>query len=239
MKWPGEAAVIVSVVHVKKGNIDPPFDLDGGPVDTITAYLLRTAATTTQPALLQIRLKSFKGFDINGMGFTFDDTGHQGIASSIAEMHELIARNPPNASRIFPYLGGEELNTSPTQSHHRYVINFENMTEAEARRWPDLMRIIESKVKPGRMTNSREPYRRCWWQFGEKRFDLQAAKAGLERVIVIAQTSRTLAFVFQSPTIVFGNTLVVITHDKYAVFAALQSRVHREWALTFAAKTGG
>src|SRR5271157_1449756 len=58
----------------------------------------------------------------------------------------------------------------------------------------------------------------------------------LERVIVIAQTSRTLAFVFQSPTIVFGNTLVAITSDKCAVFAALQSRVHQEWALTFAAK---
>ena len=25
---------------------------------------------------------------------------------------------------IFPYIGGEEVNTSPTHAHHRYVINF-------------------------------------------------------------------------------------------------------------------
>ena len=47
------------------------------------------------------------------MGFTFDDTDTKGVATPIAEMHELIAKDPRNAERIFPYIGGEEVNDSP------------------------------------------------------------------------------------------------------------------------------
>jgi hypothetical protein len=49
-----------------------------------------------------------------GMGFTFDDTDTKGVASPIALMHELIAKDPCNAERIFPYIGGKEVNESPT-----------------------------------------------------------------------------------------------------------------------------
>ena len=59
------------------------------------------------------------------MGFTFDDTDAKGVATPLAEMRATNrARDPRTRSVIFPYIGGEEVNTSPTQSHHRYVINF-------------------------------------------------------------------------------------------------------------------
>ena len=92
------------------------------------------------------------------MGFTFDDTDKKGIASPVTRaradelarsgerpisMEELIDKDPRNQERIFPYIGGKEVNDSPTQAHHRYVINFGQMSEAEARRWPDLMEIVE------------------------------------------------------------------------------------------------
>ena len=72
------------------------------------------------------------------MGFTFDDTDKDGVASPLAEMHELIEKDPRNAERIFPYIGGEEVNDSPTHAHHRYVINFGDMTEEEARQMAGL-----------------------------------------------------------------------------------------------------
>ncbi len=64
--------------------------------------------------------KSFQGSIILGMGFTFDDTTKTGVANSLSLMRELVAMNPRNAERIFPYIGGEEVNDSPTHSHHRY-----------------------------------------------------------------------------------------------------------------------
>ena len=66
------------------------------------------------------------------MGFTFDDTDSSGVATPLAEMRRLIAKDPSNAERIFPYIGGEEVNTSPAHAHHRYVINFGDMSEEEA-----------------------------------------------------------------------------------------------------------
>ena len=61
---------------------------------------------------------------LRGMGFTFDDTDTKGVASPLAERRRLIAEDPHNLEAIFPYIGGEEVNTSPTHAHHRYVINF-------------------------------------------------------------------------------------------------------------------
>ena len=48
------------------------------------------------------------------MGFTFDDTDTKGVATPYRWMHRLIAKEPRNAERIFPYIGGEEVNDSPT-----------------------------------------------------------------------------------------------------------------------------
>ncbi len=46
-KWPGQAAVVVSVVHIAKGPIEKPYEIDGKEVPVITAYLFHAAATKT------------------------------------------------------------------------------------------------------------------------------------------------------------------------------------------------
>ncbi len=125
-----------------------PILLDGRPVEKITAFLFPKGGNDDPKVLLANANKSFIGSFVLGMGFTFDDTNTD--ATSIEEMHRLIEKDPRNAERIFPYIGGEEVNQSPTHSHHRYVINFGEMSEDEARQWPDLMEIVEEKVKPRR-----------------------------------------------------------------------------------------
>ncbi len=64
------------------------------------------------------------GSKIYGQGFTFDDDDGKGVATRIEEMKRLIEKDARNREVIFPYIGGEEINSSPTQAHHRYVINF-------------------------------------------------------------------------------------------------------------------
>ena len=49
------------------------------------------------------------------------------------------------------FIGGKEVNDSPTQAHHRYVIDFRDRSEEECRRsWPKLMELLDRKVKPER-----------------------------------------------------------------------------------------
>ena len=123
-KWPGLAAVVVSIIHIIKGaHADSP-QLDGNDVDEITAFLVDKGTSQNPLGLKSNRDKSFQGSVVLGMGFTFDDSDHEGKASSLSVMSQLIGKNPINQQIIFPYIGGKELNSSPECRHHRYVINF-------------------------------------------------------------------------------------------------------------------
>lgn len=58
--------------------------------------------------------KSFVGTYVLGMGFVLTPE----------ERAALVQKDPKNPERIFSYLGGQEVNSSPTQDFERYVINF-------------------------------------------------------------------------------------------------------------------
>ena len=123
-----------------------PVLLDGQPVEKITAFLFPKGGNENPKTLLANAEKSFVGSYVLGMGFTFDDSSAE--ATPIAEMERLIAENPQNQERIFPYIGGSEVNSSPTHAYHRYVIDFSDRSEEKAWQWPDLMQIVKDKVKP-------------------------------------------------------------------------------------------
>ena len=229
IRWPGAAAVVVSVVHVCKGTVAAPYDLDGRATDRITAFLFHAGADDDPKPLVENASKAFIGSYVLGMGFTFDDTDKKGIASPIALMHDLIRKDPRNAERIFPYLGGEEVNDSPTPACHRYIINFEHMLEEEARRWPDLIKIVEAKVRGERGEHSTS----AWWHFERLRADLYRAVRGLDRVLANCQVGPHVSFAFLPATWVYAHTLDIFAASNDAFFAVLQCRLHEAWARSF------
>ena len=234
VKWPGLAAVVVSVLHLAKGQSSGAKLLDGREVDVITAFLSHRGGHA-DPARLRANVgKSFVGSYVLGMGFTFDDTDTKGVATSLAEMRRLIEENPHNAAAIFPYIGGEEINASPTHAHHRYVINFGERDEGECRRhWPELMSILESGVRPERIRQNDRGAKEKWWQFIRPRPELHAAIADLERVLVIARVGQQGSFTFLPAGTVFSEQLIVFPVSTCAAFCALQSRPHEIWARFF------
>jgi hypothetical protein len=234
-KWPGVAAVTVSVVHLVKGAYAGVKLLEKRPVQQITAFLFPNGGHVDPKQLAANAGKSFKGTMVYGMGFTFDDFGladddTPGIPSPIATMERLITENPKNAEVIFPYIGGEEVNSSPTHAHHRYVISFGERSEEECRReWPELMAIVEQKVKPGRLAQNREIRARYWWRFGETTPALQAAVAGCDRVLANSQVSTHICFGITQAGKVFGHTLYVYPDASFASLVLLQSSAHVMW----------
>ena len=232
VKWPGSAAVVVSVVHVFKGAYAGVHLLDGKPVQTISAFLFHRGGSLDPARLAANAGKSFQGSIVLGMGFTFDDTDTKGVATPLAEMRRLIEKDPGNAEVILPYIGGEEVNSSPTHAHHRYVINFGHQSEEECRRrWPDLMAIVEEKVKPQRANDNRETRRVHWWRFGETTPALFATIADLDRVLVTGLIRKNHSFCFLEAGMVYAHTMVVLAFDKCDAFCMMQSRVHEIWAL--------
>jgi hypothetical protein len=213
-----------------------PIILDGKPVPKITAFLFHAGGNEDPKPLMANAGKSFQGSIVLGMGFTFDDTNPD--ATPLTEMQRLIEKDPRNAERIFPYIGGEEVNSSPTHSHHRYVINFGEMKEEEAREYPDLMAIVEEKVKPERakLKNNPDALRRKnrWWLWGRYTPALFKAIAPLDRVLVTnAQASSHLSFIFYRPDVVFANSLNIFPLEHDSDFTLLQSRIHEIWVRFF------
>jgi hypothetical protein len=232
-KWPGLAAVIISVIHAYKGEHPGPFLLDGRSVPVITAYLFHAGGNDDPSKLEANEDRSFQGSILLGKGFAFDDTDPDSTASPLSLMDDIIARDSRNSELILPYIGGEEVNDSPTHSHHRFAINFGEMTEQEARKWPDLMRIVEEKVRPQRAGDKREVRRKYWWRYGEATPALFAATKGLDRVLVNALYGPYLSLTFLPGRMVYNNKLNVMPFNSCAPFAVLQSRIHEIWARTF------
>ena len=210
-EWPGQAAVIVSVVHVVKGEFLRSKRLDGRPVEEITAFLFHTGGHDDPVKLEANEDQSFQGSIVLGMGFTFDDSDTKGVASPRSERRRLIEKDPKNAEVIFPYIGGKEVNNHPRHEHHRYVINFRDWplrrddlgeswaaaTDLQrkawlragivpldypspvAEDWPNLLAILEERVKPARahLTGNAIGRKRAkfWWQYGSLAKDLYAA----------------------------------------------------------------
>jgi hypothetical protein len=223
MPWAGDASVSVAVVHVALGRVVDAVSerrLDGRIVHAIDSRLT-PHRERPEPRRLQANAsKAFMGGKLVGAG----------LAVSLAEQQALVRGDSTNAQVLRPYLGGEEANRSPTGAFERYVIDFTSMSLAEARRWPLLMEIIETKVRPARENDKRGTYKTYWWRPGESGGALYRALAGKSNCLVTSRVTKHLAFSFRPTSWFFAETLNVFAYDAYAAFALLQSRIHESWA---------
>lgn len=226
--WPGVAAVVVSEVFVSKKTLLPPFRLDGRRVSRISAFLFHVGGDQDPATLRENAGVAYSGTVIAGKGFVFDDDDSQ--CETTARAHELMAANSRNRERIRPFIGGEEVNNSPTHSSTRFVIDFEDLSEAEAQKWPELYSIVRERVLPVRVEARRQSHTERWWQFGDRRPELYARIQPLARVLVAAQTSPHLSLAFVSPHQVLSHALNVFAMDSLPGFCLLQARAHETWA---------
>lgn len=228
--WVGPAAVMPSAVWIFKGRYAGPCLLDGAPHAKITAFLVPHGSSEDPQRLADNLGLAFKGIEPYGDGFVFA-AGNPG-ANSPATLAR-VRKTPTNHARLFRYLGGEEFNRSPTQTASRTIIDFDEMTLAEAGRWPQLLSIVRRRVKPERATKAADVARWPWWQYWRTRPELRRAMRGLGRVLVLADTSKHLSLAFVATDQLLNKTLVVVALAEYAAFAVLQSRVHEVWARFF------
>ncbi|MCL6649684.1 MAG: restriction endonuclease, partial [Chloroflexi bacterium] len=220
IKWPGAANVEVNLVAIRKGAasgeqgaVSPV--LDGQPVDFISSRL--DSEPEAEPKRLrQNEGKAFQGDIVRGIGFVLEPE----------EAESLLAKDPRNADCLFPYLNGEDLNSHPEQKPSRWVICFHDWGLERAKQYPDLLRIVEERVKPER-ERLRGPgdkrNREYWWQFGAYRAGMRGAIAPLRRVLVRSRVSELHAVVFVPKGYVYGDATVVFAFDDDYHFALLQS----------------
>jgi methylase of polypeptide subunit release factors len=235
-RWPGRAAVSVSLLAIHRGQWKYPYVLDGQHVDRISSYL-DSADSAAEPFPLEANAdKSFQGSIILGMGFILSLNAAEQLASSNPKMNDVV----------FNYLNGDDLNSNPTQRASRSVINFFDWSEDKCRtEYPEPFAIVEAKVKPERTRRDaagefvlRKPLPQKWWIYADKRPKLYKTIATFDRVLVTPRVSKYVSFAFVKRRQVFMDTVVVIAHQSISAFAVLQSNLHTYWAWRFSSTMG-
>ena len=237
--WPGTASVVISIVWGFKGEWKGTRILDGAAVTKISSLLTASSGGGSQPnELSDSGERAFIGSYVLGSGFTLTPE----------QARELIDKNPRNRDVIFPYLGGEDINSTPTCAAKRQVIQFFNWplnrdsapddyTGPVAADYPDCLSIVERLVKPERDEKKRDAYRRRWWQFAELQTCAYEATKDLKHLLVKARVSPIHGLVFV-PNGQILNEKTVIFQGGFSEFTLLQSSVHEVWAVEYSPTMG-
>lgn len=237
--WPGIAEVRVSLLAVYKGEWTDDKLLDGKKVKYISTYFDEEKLQLSPKTLLQNSNCCFVGSYVLGKGFVLTEL----------QAHQLIEKSDKNRNVIMPYINGEDMNSSYNQSPDRWIINFfdrplnqetapEDYKGDFASDYPDCLSIVEKLVKPERTRLNKDgsdfalryPLPQRWWQYSEKRPALYRTIKNMKRVLVVALTSKSVAFTFTLNNKVLDQSLIVFAFDKIVYLTILQSFVHYYWA---------
>jgi hypothetical protein len=227
--WPGNAAVVVSVLQARKTEKPVTALLDNVPVERISAYLLSGSVDATPLPLSINKGICYRGTKIWGSGFVFEESPSNG-SSSLNDMQSLLSKDPRNGDVIFSYLGGEDFNSSPTQKASRFVIDFGNMSEQQARQWPALFSIVEDRVRPVRATNKQRNYRINWWLHTNRVDEAGPYINEHGRLLALTCVSQNFALAFVERGTIIPDSMMLFLIHRDVDFAVIQSRVHELWA---------
>src|SRR5690606_32039834 len=147
-KWPGEASLEIAKVWATKDDWSGCHTLDGLAVRGITPTLDPASRVSGNPERLAANAgRSYIGSLLNGIGFVIEP----------GEAEKLKRENPRNAEVLFPYLTGQDLNSSPAHEASRWAINFFDWPIEKARQYPECLAIVEERVKPHRDALKNKP----------------------------------------------------------------------------------
>ncbi|CAJ2766337.1 Eco57I restriction-modification methylase domain-containing protein [Burkholderia pseudomallei] len=272
--WPGVAAVAASSVQVHRGSWCGPYKIDGRTVGTISAFLSSEDEWSPRP-LRENANKAFQGSIVLGQGFILSDeaarellrrdSNNKRVLFPYLSGEDLNSHPEQRPTRWVICFWDWPLERS-------CIGDWENSDEAQRAMWfkegvvpkdypgfvaadfPDILAIVEEKVKPERQRRNekdeyvlRKPLPERWWHFADKRPALYHAigqgghfarhpetwkseSSAYSQVLAYARHSKFWCPSFVSSNMIFSDALGVNAMNSFADFALLQSSVHAEWA---------
>jgi hypothetical protein len=242
--WPGKASVIVHQIHMTKAKWRGVVTLNNSTTNFISAYL-DDMELATPKELKQNTGRMFQGVILNNEGFKIDEREARALLST-DEMYKDV---------VFPFIGGNEINSNADNRPACWVINFWDWSETKAREYTAAFEKIERRARPSDGGGS--PVRQNWWRLLRPRPELHHAIGRgryfskhpkgwrgdgheLERVIVISRgVTKYPAFTFLPNSFLFSEKLYVIADERRSLFCILSSDIHAVWAWSQKTSMGG
>jgi hypothetical protein len=222
-KWPGEANLEIVRVWLLKGRWRGHAILGSNTVPGITSYLTRPRRAKGEARRLDgSSHRAFQGCGVLGLGFVLPPS----------DAHGLVAMDHRNQDVLFPYLTGEDIQSRVDQSPSRWVINFGEKSEDEARSYAEPWRIVSERVLPERATKDAKKYPRMvneWWKFWNPRPALMASL--LEHPLAFARSrhGNNHCLGRLPERVIASEATVVFVASEWGEFAIIQSAVHEVW----------
>ncbi|KUG53401.1 type II restriction endonuclease subunit M [Serinicoccus chungangensis] len=226
--WPAKSANLeYAAVWATNGPVADgvPRVSDDVPVRRISTLLEPSGRVTGNPLRLAENLGiAFQGCIVLGKGFVIDPP------LALAWLDD----DPRNAEVLFPYLNGDDLNSRPDGSASRWVIDFGERTEEEARQFEKPWNHVTRYVRPERLKQNAKKYPRMvneWWKFWNARPGMRRTIAGLSSVIALPRVSSTQMPSKVSTEMVFSEQVVVFATASDAFLSVQSCSMHQLWTV--------
>ncbi|WP_298430783.1 type IIL restriction-modification enzyme MmeI [Ottowia sp.] len=218
MPWPGKANVIISLLVMNKSHWKGNLSLDGRAVSFISGGLdaLRSSDVYTLSAMKGL---GSPGFNIYGDGFLLTET----------QKDDLLKKEPTASQVIFPYLNGLDITELTSLEPRRWVIDFGDRSEQEARQWPITFQRVEAINRPMRESLKGQIHQDCFWKFWDMRKSLRLAMSRQPRLLAQPRDSKYIVFRFVPSHLYFNDSVKLYFDLRYSFFGSLQSSVHGLW----------
>ncbi|MGH3245494.1 MAG: Eco57I restriction-modification methylase domain-containing protein, partial [Trebonia sp.] len=201
-----------------------PRVVDDIPVERISTLLEPAGRLVDDPyRLVDNTGIAFQGCTVLGMGFLLEPD----------EAAAWIKCDSKNAEVLRPFLNGEDLNSRADSSASRWVIDFNDRSEAEAREYAIPYQRVADRVKPERARNKNRQRREIWWRFTRNAPAMRKAIMDLDEVLVLARISKTVMPVRIRTGCVPAELIVVFATDSFVDQAMLSSSLHQSWAIKY------
>lgn len=230
IRWPGVAAVNVSIVSFYKGIWKGQYVLNNHEVGYINSLLDEGENIGNPFQLSSNNSLIFTGSKVYGEGFVLNER----------ERREFLNISKKNGEVIFPYLSGEDIANNIGIRPERYVINFKDWTSQYCEiNYPEVFNRISALVKPERQKlKGDETAKNNWWQYQRIRKELYENIKDLDNVIVLAQTAKYILPILVQNNWVYSVQTIVFTSDSQGLFALLNSTIHNEWVWKYSTTMG-
>ena len=234
IKWPGLAAVEVSIISIFKGVWENEIFLNFKQVEYINSFLDDSESNIDPFPLSSNSGKSFQGSIILGKGFIIDNDDAQ----------ILLESNLKNKEVIFPYYTGDDVNNGLDQNPKRWVINFFDFDKQKAQYYSEVFNIVENKVLAERIQSNNDKIINggilnnddlskieYFWQYLRPRKELYELIKTKDSVLVINNHTKHHVYnVFNNVNCVFSHAVTILAIDDQNLQAILYSSIMDVWA---------
>jgi hypothetical protein len=229
INWPGIASVVVSLTSITKKNSEFIKKLNGKTVEYISPLLEDEIKSELPFKLIQNEDVCYQGSNPYGQNFEIEED----------LMKSMILNSSKNNDVIRPYIGGRELNSRIARQPDRWIINFHERNEFEAKKYKEPFEHVRKNVKPERDTRDIIKYPRLvneWWKFWHSRQSLysQIKKKNVSFLIGRSRVSNLHIIDNFSNDWTYSEALIVFVFDDYFNTGILLSNIHESWLTKYA-----